>query len=129
MKCQICKKDVTLDNPEMPFCSDRCRLIDLGNWETEHSGGTWISDQFTLDMLEITQVLRNSAKSYVKWSLALNQNLGPDLTQNDPPLGGCNACTPIVTINSTCREPCASIPATRPPSPESPSSTQMGQWP
>jgi glucosylceramidase len=73
----------------------------LGNWETEHSGGTWISDQFTSDMLEITQVLRNSAKSYVKWSLALNQNLGPDLTQNDPPLGGCNACTPIVTVNST----------------------------
>lgn len=35
MKCPICKKDVTLDNPEMPFCSERCRLIDLGNWATE----------------------------------------------------------------------------------------------
>jgi endogenous inhibitor of DNA gyrase (YacG/DUF329 family) len=35
MKCPICKKEVTLDNPEMPFCSERCRLIDLGNWATE----------------------------------------------------------------------------------------------
>lgn len=72
-----------------------------GTWMTEHSGGTWVSDQFTSDMLEMAQVLRNSAKAYVKWSLALNQNLGPDLTQNNPPLGGCNTCTPIVTVNST----------------------------
>ncbi len=32
MKCPICKKEVTLGSPEMPFCSERCRLIDLGNW-------------------------------------------------------------------------------------------------
>ena len=72
----------------------------LGNWETEHSGGTWQADQFEVDMLEITQVLRNSAKSFVKWSLALNEKLGPNLTQNAS-LGGCNTCTPIVTVNST----------------------------
>ncbi len=70
----------------------------LGTWMTEHSGGTWISDQFTSDFLEITQVLRNSGKGYVKWSLALDQNLGPNLTQ-DAGLGGCNTCTPIVTVN------------------------------
>jgi glucosylceramidase len=72
----------------------------LGTWETEHSGGTWINGQFTSDFLEITQVLRNSGKAYVKWSLALDQNLGPNLTQ-DAGLGGCNTCTPIVTVNST----------------------------
>ena len=71
----------------------------LGAWETEHSGGTWITDQFTSDMLEITQVLRNAAKSYVKWSLALDENLGPNLTLNAG-LGGCNTCTPIITVNS-----------------------------
>jgi len=71
----------------------------LGTWETEHSGGTWVSDQFTADFLEITQVMRNSAKSYVKWSLALDEKLGPNLTQNAG-LGGCNTCTPIVTVNS-----------------------------
>jgi uncharacterized protein len=35
MKCPICEKKVSLDDPEMPFCSERCRLIDLGNWATE----------------------------------------------------------------------------------------------
>ena len=32
MKCPICKKEVKLGDPESPFCSERCRLIDLGNW-------------------------------------------------------------------------------------------------
>ena len=70
-----------------------------GTWQTEHSGGTWVADQFTADFPEITQVLRNSAKAYVKWSLALDQSLGPNLTQNAG-LGGCATCTPIVTVNS-----------------------------
>ena len=32
MRCPICKKDVEPGGPHAPFCSDRCRLIDLGNW-------------------------------------------------------------------------------------------------
>ncbi len=32
MKCPICKKQVELDDPHMPFCSERCKLIDLGKW-------------------------------------------------------------------------------------------------
>lgn len=35
VRCPICKKEVPLDSPEMPFCSDRCRLMDLGNWASE----------------------------------------------------------------------------------------------
>ena len=70
-----------------------------GAWMTEHSGGTWISDQFTSDFVEITQVVRNAAKGYVKWSLALDQNKGPNLTTSAG-LGGCTTCTPIVTVNS-----------------------------
>ena len=34
MMCPICRKEVKRDNPELPFCSERCRLIDLGNWAT-----------------------------------------------------------------------------------------------
>jgi endogenous inhibitor of DNA gyrase (YacG/DUF329 family) len=30
--CPICRKPVALDSPEMPFCSERCRTIDLGKW-------------------------------------------------------------------------------------------------
>jgi endogenous inhibitor of DNA gyrase (YacG/DUF329 family) len=30
--CPICKKTVTAAEPDFPFCSDRCRSIDLGKW-------------------------------------------------------------------------------------------------
>ncbi|MBK9169405.1 MAG: DNA gyrase inhibitor YacG [Bryobacterales bacterium] len=32
MKCPVCNKPVERSNPEYPFCSERCRMIDLGNW-------------------------------------------------------------------------------------------------
>jgi endogenous inhibitor of DNA gyrase (YacG/DUF329 family) len=32
MTCPICKKPVQRSDAEFPFCSERCRLIDLGNW-------------------------------------------------------------------------------------------------
>jgi endogenous inhibitor of DNA gyrase (YacG/DUF329 family) len=35
MTCPICKKEVARTNPYMPFCSERCQLIDLGNWASE----------------------------------------------------------------------------------------------
>ena len=35
MKCPICKKAVELTDPFMPFCSERCKTIDLGNWAAE----------------------------------------------------------------------------------------------
>ena len=35
LPCPICGVLVPFDSPEMPFCSDRCRSIDLGNWATE----------------------------------------------------------------------------------------------
>lgn len=71
-----------------------------GTWQTEHSGGTWVTDQFTSDFLEITNVLRSSGKGYIKWSLALDQNRGPNLS-NLSGYGGCNTCTPIVTVNTS----------------------------
>lgn len=30
--CPICRKQVQLNDPYMPFCSDRCRILDLANW-------------------------------------------------------------------------------------------------
>jgi hypothetical protein len=30
--CPICKKPVDHTSENVPFCSDRCRLIDLGKW-------------------------------------------------------------------------------------------------
>ncbi len=30
--CPTCKKPVNNQDPDFPFCSDRCRVIDLGKW-------------------------------------------------------------------------------------------------
>ena len=32
LRCPICKNPVQSSDPEFPFCSPRCRLIDLGKW-------------------------------------------------------------------------------------------------
>jgi hypothetical protein len=32
LRCPICKKIVKNGDPEFPFCSDRCRTVDLGKW-------------------------------------------------------------------------------------------------
>jgi len=32
LRCPICKKPVTSTGPDFPFCSERCRTIDLGKW-------------------------------------------------------------------------------------------------
>lgn len=30
--CPTCRKVVLATNEDFPFCSDRCRLLDLGKW-------------------------------------------------------------------------------------------------
>ena len=32
LRCPICKKPVKSRDTEFPFCSERCRTIDLGKW-------------------------------------------------------------------------------------------------
>ena len=34
--CPICKKPTDSENnADFPFCGERCRLLDLGNWASE----------------------------------------------------------------------------------------------
>jgi uncharacterized protein len=40
LRCPTCKAIVLRSDEQFPFCSDRCRLIDLGKWA---SGGYRIS--------------------------------------------------------------------------------------
>ena len=35
IRCPICKKEVAADSADFPFCSERCRIMDLGNWASE----------------------------------------------------------------------------------------------
>jgi endogenous inhibitor of DNA gyrase (YacG/DUF329 family) len=32
LRCPICKKAIKITGPDAPFCSPRCRTIDLGKW-------------------------------------------------------------------------------------------------
>ena len=34
-RCPICKTPTDSAHPDFPFCSERCRLRDLGNWAAE----------------------------------------------------------------------------------------------
>jgi endogenous inhibitor of DNA gyrase (YacG/DUF329 family) len=53
LRCPTCKAIVPVGSEDFPFCSDRCRVIDLGKWA---SGGYVISspvhDPDVLDELE-----------------------------------------------------------------------------
>jgi endogenous inhibitor of DNA gyrase (YacG/DUF329 family) len=40
LRCPTCRKVVLATDPEFPFCSERCRGVDLGKWA---SGGYVIS--------------------------------------------------------------------------------------
>ncbi|MER7890605.1 ricin-type beta-trefoil lectin domain protein [Micromonospora sp. NPDC094482] len=60
-------------------------------FSTEHSGGTWIGNQHNEDLADIVNYARNYSGSLVKWSLALNQSMGPHN-------GGCDVCTGLVTV-------------------------------
>jgi uncharacterized protein len=44
LRCPACRKIVLRSEPDFPFCSERCRLIDLGKWA---SGGYVISTPIT----------------------------------------------------------------------------------
>jgi hypothetical protein len=44
LRCPTCRTLVLRTNEDFPFCSDRCRLIDLGKWA---SGGYVISSPIT----------------------------------------------------------------------------------
>jgi len=32
LRCPICKRHVKNSDADFPFCSERCRLLDLGKW-------------------------------------------------------------------------------------------------
>ena len=44
LRCPTCRNLVLREDPEFPFCCERCRLIDLGKWA---SGGYVISSPIT----------------------------------------------------------------------------------
>ncbi len=53
LRCPTCGTLVTAKEPEFPFCSDRCRIIDLGKWASEgYRISSPVHDPDLLDELE-----------------------------------------------------------------------------
>jgi glucosylceramidase len=61
-------------------------------YNTEHSGGTWVGNQQSEDMGDLIDYFRNWGRSWTKWSMAVDENLGPHN-------GGCGTCTGLVTVH------------------------------
>ena len=73
LRCPTCRKIVLASDQEFPFCSERCRLIDLGKWA---SGGyvisTPINDPESGGEAEYTENRPNTVKRH-----------GPERTTSD----------------------------------------------
>jgi uncharacterized protein len=61
LRCPTCRTIVLAGSEDFPFCSDRCRLIDLGKWA---SGGYVISSPIhDPDLLDELEGLRDRGRS------------------------------------------------------------------
>ena len=49
--CPICKKAAKASEPDFPFCSKRCRTIDLGKW----ASGAYVISSPVQDSEELIQ--------------------------------------------------------------------------
>ena len=52
LKCPICKKPVTSSGEDFPFCSERCRVIDLGKW----ASGQYVVSSPALDTSDDAEI-------------------------------------------------------------------------
>ena len=48
VKCPMCKKPVLVGAEDFPFCSERCRLLDLGKW----ASGEYVIDSPVQDITD-----------------------------------------------------------------------------
>lgn len=60
LRCPICKALVPADGPDAPFCSDRCRVIDLGKWASgEYRITSPVLDPEALEEVEAAELRRH----------------------------------------------------------------------
>ena len=63
--CPICKKPVASTSEDFPFCSDRCRTIDLGKWASgDYKISSPILDPDLLEDLEHAEQQSNPIKEW-----------------------------------------------------------------
>lgn len=63
--CPICKKPVATTGEDFPFCSARCRTIDLGKWASgDYKISSPILDPDLLEDLEHAEQQSNPTKEW-----------------------------------------------------------------
>ena len=61
LRCPACRTLVLRDSANFPFCSDRCRLIDLGKWASgKYVISTAINDPEQLEDIAEEQARRRA---------------------------------------------------------------------
>ena len=65
-RCPQCGKalEYSLDNPSRPFCSSRCKLIDLGAWAEERyaiGGPTVLSEESGSEPVAVAPIGRDGS--------------------------------------------------------------------
>lgn len=57
VNCPTCQKELvwSSENPYRPFCSHRCRLIDLGEWASENRSIAGSNDDLMSSELEFSK--------------------------------------------------------------------------
>ncbi|HMD96841.1 MAG TPA: DNA gyrase inhibitor YacG [Terriglobia bacterium] len=60
MRCPICGKETAeKGNSFRPFCSERCKLIDLDNWlQGRYRISTWIQDHDDAEEAEAAEAVK-----------------------------------------------------------------------
>ena len=58
LRCPTCRTLVLRENENFPFCSDRCRLIDLGKW----ASGAYVISTAINDPEELENVAEEQAR-------------------------------------------------------------------
>lgn len=63
--CPHCQQQVAWveDNPYRPFCSERCKLIDLGAWA---DGSHRIAGEPAMDETEIDEMILRAERGYLE---------------------------------------------------------------
>ena len=62
--CPTCRKVVLAADPDFPFCSDRCRILDLGKWASgDYKISTPIQDPDDLEELARSKAHRHPNSS------------------------------------------------------------------
>ena len=68
LKCPICRRPVDPATEDAPFCSDRCRILDLGKWASgDYKISSPILDPDLLEELEHAEQQRHPVSEESRW--------------------------------------------------------------